>query len=743
MNKIFKKNFKSLKIFFNEWVYLKNGTQLNAEMERGPKINNVHVVSNNVQNQITKQKIDFYERLCSNELTRKILQHSSKHKLDKDILEEVAIIIEEYSEYHLVSSQVSTSDKIKTIKYVIDVDFKADKESNNNSKSIRQLLQSRKTNLKEDLYSLKFKVFSHGLVYLFKALGLYPWASMSGFTLATCDLRHGSTFLLIQEALFRMIKIFFIFFLIKLFSNGCIKCQIFVSGGDDKLIRIFQNDSIVSIYDAQEDIICLDARVSKHIVVAGRSDKNVLVWNFKNNSTISVNEIASVYSILIINDTHFVAGYDGKIIFWSIDLQTKIHFQNQSFSKIRDLKRLKIDKILIASSNRIVFAYSLSENRILDSLTVSNNSTDELRSIDLLNKTFIVKFCKLYTGVNAVRILDEKTVLLGGWKLKYWDIDLNIIKGIDDAWIRSIELLNEEVFIAGDGNGNIEFWNSKNMSFIKRIFLGNNEDINALVNLNISLIDFEFTNGQNFRMISTEDDTMLLSSQSETKNSSTSSESMAMVTKKLNWETIIQSSVSSLYDLNITSSNRLDQTTSSFYSVIGTKPTIDMANFSQETQFTFESLDIGLIMDLSQLNLDMNDCLSNCSGNGKCKVSNSLKFECECFKNYVGTKCHINTLACNSNPCRNNATCIDNINNRTYTCKCMSNDNRSSLFYGLNCEKKIDVCQNETCSGNGVCYDGGFEPKCKCFSKYSGDKCQIESQEMKTIKAIIALRGID
>ncbi|RNA02898.1 hypothetical protein BpHYR1_029151 [Brachionus plicatilis] len=69
---------------------------------------------NSVQNQITKQKLDFYERLCSNELTRKILQHSSS------ILEEVAIIIEEYSEYPFVSSQ--------------------------------QLLQSRKMNLKDELF---------------------------------------------------------------------------------------------------------------------------------------------------------------------------------------------------------------------------------------------------------------------------------------------------------------------------------------------------------------------------------------------------------------------------------------------------------------------------------------------------------------------------------------------------------------------------------------------------------------
>ncbi|RNA02154.1 hypothetical protein BpHYR1_039808 [Brachionus plicatilis] len=43
---------------------------------------------NSVQNQITKQKLDFYERLCNNELTQKILQHSSKQKLDQDILEE-------------------------------------------------------------------------------------------------------------------------------------------------------------------------------------------------------------------------------------------------------------------------------------------------------------------------------------------------------------------------------------------------------------------------------------------------------------------------------------------------------------------------------------------------------------------------------------------------------------------------------------------------------------------------------
>ena len=114
---------------------------------------------NPIKNQIDKQKLDFYERLCNNELTLKVLQQTSKLEVNKDILEEVVSIIDEYNEYPLVSSQVNTFDKIKAIKYVMDVEFKADRESSNNAQSIKQLFQCRKTNLKDELFHrLRFDI---------------------------------------------------------------------------------------------------------------------------------------------------------------------------------------------------------------------------------------------------------------------------------------------------------------------------------------------------------------------------------------------------------------------------------------------------------------------------------------------------------------------------------------------------------------------------------------------------------
>ena len=74
-------------------------------------------------------------------------------------MEEVVSIIDEYNEYPLVSSQVNTFDIIKAINYVMDVEFKADRESSNNAQSIKQLFQCRKANLKDELFQrLRFDI---------------------------------------------------------------------------------------------------------------------------------------------------------------------------------------------------------------------------------------------------------------------------------------------------------------------------------------------------------------------------------------------------------------------------------------------------------------------------------------------------------------------------------------------------------------------------------------------------------
>ncbi|RNA13157.1 protocadherin Fat 1 isoform X1 [Brachionus plicatilis] len=146
--------------------------------------------------------------------------------------------------------------------------------------------------------------------------------------------------------------------------------------------------------------------------------------------------------------------------------------------------------------------------------------------------------------------------------------------------------------------------------------------------------------------------------------------------------------------------------------------------------FSFSNLLPSELIEVLKKNYEMNDCLKNCSGNGLCKLINKTLFFCECFNNFAGSSCQINTLPCASNPCLNNGTCVNNLANKTFICHCQQDNNGNYLYFGKNCQNKVDVCANETCSKNGVCYDVNDKAKCKCFSSYSGEKCQIESDEM-------------
>ena len=137
-------------------------------------------------------------------------------------------------------------------------------------------------------------------------------------------------------------------------------------------------------------------------------------------------------------------------------------------------------------------------------------------------------------------------------------------------------------------------------------------------------------------------------------------------------------------------------------------------------------------MEILTDNIDLNDCLNNCSNSGECKFVQD-KFSCSCSTYYLGATCASDIRPCSSSPCLNYGTCIQNLtdlSSPTYHCDC------GFLYNGQNCEIKIDVCENETCSNNGKCIDSNNQPKCKCFDLYSGDHCETVSESLARIKTI-------
>ena len=196
-----------------------------------------------------------------------------------------------------------------------------------------------------------------------------------------------------------------------------------------------------------------------------------------------------------------------------------------------------------------------------------------------------------------------------------------------------------------------------------------------------------------------------------------------------------------------TTTTQITSTTSS------TTTSYSLSYIFQTMNSTFELFQLKptLLIELLISKYDLGGCLVNCTNNGQCKyISANDKIICSCFLKYMsGYACQIDTRPCSSNPCLNNATCIDFSNSRDYNVSSLLSNNSSSfyclcdIYYsGTHCESKIDVCQNETCSNNGNCIDLDHLPKCKCVSMFLGEKCEIESSELKTVKKIISFTSI-
>jgi hypothetical protein len=124
---------------------------------------------------------------------------------------------------------------------------------------------------------------------------------------------------------------------------------------------------------------------------------------------------------------------------------------------------------------------------------------------------------------------------------------------------------------------------------------------------------------------------------------------------------------------------------------------------------------------------------------GVCALDSNRNFICKCYEFYGGIMCERDLRQCSSFPCMRNGTCnniINSTNNLTtydFECKCQF------PYYGRYCQLITDLCWNITCTKQGHCFMNGSKTYCTCYTSYSGQNCEIVSQDLQAKKAIALL----
>ena len=158
--------------------------------------------------------------------------------------------------------------------------------------------------------------------------------------------------------------------LISLLSQILISTEatVYLTGSDDQLIKLWDDNVIIKSINIFRKVTCLDIDFERYSIIAGTDNGKVVSWNIINNSTIidKGSEISKINSILFINSSHCLAGYNGFIIFWSLPELNQIKsIYDSRFGTIGEMKYLGSDNIiLIINQEKYIIIFSLNDNSI-------------------------------------------------------------------------------------------------------------------------------------------------------------------------------------------------------------------------------------------------------------------------------------------------------------------------------------------------------------------------------------------
>ena len=102
------------------------------------------------------------------------------------------------------------------------------------------------------------------------------------------------------------------------------------------------------------------------------------------------------------------------------------------------------------------------------------------------------------------------------------------------------------------------------------------------------------------------------------------------------------------------------------------------------------------------------------------QADGSHPYTCQCQPGYTGEHCEVEIDDCESSPCENNSTCVDQVG--TYKCICPYN------YQGKNCESRFELCsQPETrcdLKNTKQCIPIVNGIKCDCMPRFTGLRCE-------------------
>jgi hypothetical protein len=120
---------------------------------------------------------------------------------------------------------------------------------------------------------------------------------------------------------------------------------------------------------------------------------------------------------------------------------------------------------------------------------------------------------------------------------------------------------------------------------------------------------------------------------------------------------------------------------------------------------------------IAKVHIDLDECSSNpCQNNATC-VNSYCNYTCECLPLYKGRHCEIAHDSCIDNACVNGATCVA-LNAYSYSCICPSG------LHGAYCQTDIDECAQQVCANEAnVCVNLFRSYRCECPQGHYGEGC--------------------